>query len=158
MSTLREKNRGLLVAPATPASVAAVSAAATGNELDADTSSTTQTLIDGTPVLVTGLEITFTVTAGKPVWVEAFLPAVSCTTNPASVRCSLVNGVDTTPIRSSFRSLAVAGNFSEMSVRERITAAGTYTRRLTLSRAGGTGTINNNVDAATVSSLRAIQA
>lgn len=128
---------------------------ASGRELASAVSTTNQTGIS-TVTDLTGLTITFTVGA-RPVVVEAYLPYLFSATLASKPTVTIT---DENNVIKRSATLDLALNSGEPAyVRERISVAGTYTRKVRLLRTSGSGTLNNNVsgDTTYVSSIRATE-
>lgn len=131
---------------------------ASGRELAYAESDIYQTGISTTLVLITGLEVSFTV-AARPVYVEAYLPWSVASAAGASIYASIVDGAGTVA-QAALATVSTAGGAKQMFLRERISTPGEYVRRVGLLRFGGSGTLTNNFSGGTPgvkSSLTAIE-
>lgn len=104
------------------------------------TCTTSQTGIS-TATDITGLSITFTV-GSRPVIVRATLPAYQPSDTTTGVNWVLTDASNT--VTSSSLGSSTAATYSSVSVEERFTTPGTYTRKVRAARQG-TGTISTVV-------------
>src|ERR1044071_10423548 len=125
----------------TPAGVTALIAelGPSGKELAYAEVSTEQSGIGGTLTDITGLTITFTV-GTRPVHVESYSPVVYASAAPTNILLCICDGAGTVKKQTGFYfNNTLDSRF--VIVRERITAAGTYTRKLRAYRNVGSGNI-----------------
>ena len=123
--------------------------------LDEAETTVAQSGITGTAVDLTGLSITFTVTT-RPVLVEVHLPWLTTSAATTNAWVSITDEANAVKSTAS-ASLAVASAIASITVQERITAPGTYTRKVRLQKSG-TGNVGNGFNAATVvSRIRATE-
>lgn len=117
--------------------------------LDLKTSDAAQTGIGTAYVDITGLTITFTV-GDRPVQVEAYLPWIT----PSAAMTVVAAIRDDANADKEVSGEQVAGaHIVHMRVIEIITTPGTYTRKVSLARSGGSGTIANNAGFDTTTSV-----
>lgn len=128
-----------------------------GTVLDIATSTVAQTNITTAPIELTGLSITFTV-GTRPVEVELYLPFAYGNTANVAGRASIADASGT-EIRSTLVTPSGVNTVDKATVvKERITAAGTYTRRGRFGRNGGSGTFANGIDLAQYTAhIKAVQ-
>lgn len=130
-----------------------------GRELAYAESSTQQTSIGTSFVDLTGLSITFTVRS-RPVMVESFHPAVLSTIGVASSALLAFRDESNVDKKWALQNLPTANAFYIMTNRERINTPGTYTRKASLGRNGGSGTLthgSNGSDAKYMAFIRAVE-
>lgn len=132
-----------------------IDASSTGRELAYAESNVAQTGITTTATDLTNLSITFTVTS-RPVHVEVDTPIVFSSTSGTIFVLTITD--ENNVIKRSAVSMIAAANASITArVRERITTPGTYTRKARIVRSAGAGTVNNNFDANTYSTIIATE-
>lgn len=133
-------------------------AGSSGRELAyAAGSATAQTGIS-TITDVTGLTVTFTVRAAHPAYVFAELPDVSVATAASTGRMSITDEANDPKARTR-AGFDLTNTAREMHAMERITAAGTYTRKVRLERTAGSGTlsVNSGSDADAIGHLYVVE-
>lgn len=126
-----------------------------GRELASVQSAVVQAALGAGPTDITGLSITFTVGA-RPVWVHAYLPYVASNAATSMYNLSVTDAAGT--VQEGVNTTFAASVFLGVSVWERISTPGTYTRKVRAARVLGTGTITVNFDATTTAFIRAVEA
>jgi hypothetical protein len=133
-----------------------VDASSSGRELDYASNTISQTSASTAFVNITGLEIDFTV-ASRPVYVIAESPWTTGTAASA-VGYSIRDGSNV-DIRLGGAPIAGTTSVGSITMSERITTPGNYTRRFAFARSAGTGTLTHLAGLATlVATLRAVEA
>lgn len=128
-------------------------------ELDYAESTVVQNGIGATAVDLTGLTVDFTVTAGRPVWVEVELPMVYTGANTAGTTLVAIASLcDAANVEKRNAYVTLPPNYfaAPMSIKERFSTPGTYHRKVRMKKTG-TGTFNHNfvaTDVATITATR----
>lgn len=107
---------------------------------------------------VTSLSVTFTVRANHPAYVHAELPDVSVASAASTARMSITDEANDPKARSR-AGFDLTNTAREMHAMERITAAGTYIRKVRLERTAGSGTlsVNSGSDADAIGHLYVVE-
>lgn len=127
-----------------------------GRELGYASSTAVQTGIAGTATDITSLSITFDVGA-RPVYVMAHLPYTFPVTSGGAFNTFITDAANTTKGIGGM-SYDAASAVRQINVVERINTPGTYTRKVRVIRASGTGTLTVGFNANTPATIRAIEA
>ena len=125
-----------------------------GRELAVAESTVQQTGITSITDL-TGMSITFTV-GTRPVWVEVECPVVGLTTVGAAAILTISDGANVSK-RSAAIYCAVANETKPVTVKERISTPGEYTRKVRLARSGAGTASNGAGNALYTAHIRAIE-